>query len=117
MIIRYEDIPEKAYYKDGEPVYLGGSDGATLYMMGFDKVGNIFAKLLNYGEDGDYSAYVMRDDGKAKIPEHYHRITTWYHKCIIVDDDGRDTMICGGEISIYRAGDFGTLIVVKEERK
>lgn len=101
-------VKEQKNHHSYPKTYIGGSDIATLIMVGPPaKDGDALSKELCFGEDGDYTAYIV--DDKAIIPEYYHHVASFNHWLKIYDDDE----LCfsqNGNFSVYRAGDFGCII-------
>ena len=93
-------------YKDFKKVNLGISDIASLVLR--DSAG---VCELNFGEDGNYSAYECFGD--VEIGSHYTEIHTSKAWIKIYDDTGLvydkaplDYSLC----TIYRAGEFGCIL-------
>ncbi len=114
-IVSYDLIPETAFYKDGGRCYLGESDSAKLSICGYDKNGEWQRESLAYGEDGDYSAWIIRKGNGALVPEYYNLRHHFYKQCVILDDRLNSVLLLGKEIFIYRAGSMGTIIAVGNE--
>lgn len=94
-------------YKDYEIEFIGGSDIATLILVGCDENG-LKTGLLNFGEDGSYRAYIV--DENAEIGAHYKKVADFKYWFKIYDDHGLTYRVNAQEINIYRAGDFGCII-------
>lgn len=94
-------------YKDFAKTFIGGSDVATLIMVGCSENG-LITEALNFGEDGDYSAYIVTED--VEIESHYAKAATFNHWLKIYDDDGLAYRVDAKEINVYRAGKFGCII-------
>ena len=107
-------------YKD-TIISLGGSDVACLICRGFLKNSDnseyeYKAELLNFGEDGEYDAYLVTDP-EVEIPSYYTKRLQFQHGIDIFDDfqkvaDLGDLNTIG---NIYRAGDFGCIIQILSE--
>ena len=98
---------EKMTYKDFPKIYIGGSDSAALICR--SKWGDIdLCGLLKFGEDGDYSAYLVTE--KAAFGDHYKHQLTYYDYVDITGDDGYGVHIEAYVINIYTAGNFGCII-------
>ena len=97
------------WYKD-EIWGLGASEIAALTLVGM-KEGNLSAEILNFGGDGNYIAYLVKDKD-VEIPSHYDLIYTGQTWLKIFDDDHKvfDYHKYGSVIEIYRAGDYGVII-------
>ena len=92
-------------------VSIGASDIASLTVRTPNQVA-----ILNFGEDGDYSAYIV--DEECLIPEYYELTLecseskywpgVWMR---IYDDDGLSFKIkAPHSIRVYQAGAFGCII-------
>lgn len=100
-------------YKSYESSYIGDSDIAALILVGMAN-GDLQPKVLNFGEDGRYSAYIVDED--AEIGAHYekqHEFTNWR---TIYDDDTCVHTYHAEKIIVYRAGDFGCIIQLINEK-
>lgn len=100
-------------YKSYESSYIGDSDVAALILAGISD-GGLQSKVLDFGEDGRYSAYIVDED--AEIGSHYekqHEFTNWI---TIYDDDTCVRTYHAEKIIVYRAGDFGCIIQLIHER-
>lgn len=95
-------------YKDCEKIPMGYSDIAVLVLVGCREGQGAVTELLNFGSDGDYSAYIALED--TEIGEHYNKVTSFNSWLKIYDDADRIIMLYAQTINIYRAGDFGTII-------
>ena len=106
-----EDIAEVAEksYKD-ETVALGASEIAALVLVGM-KAGKLCTEILNFGADGCYTAYIVRNKD-IRIPSHYDLMCTWDTWLKIYDDEQLvfQHHKYKSYIEIYRSGDFGTII-------
>ncbi len=99
-------------YKEFEQIYIGGSDIASLVLVGCKTTENgealgAFAELLHFGEDGEYHAYYSNEP--CIIGEHYKKVTSFDSWLKIYDDTDR-TFYEYGSFNIYRSGDFGCII-------
>lgn len=94
-------------YKEYNKIYIGGSDYASLVLVGITKKG-LEAKILNFGEDGDYNAYFVDKD--AKIGSHYKKQYEFQRWLKIYDDNELVKTIYANKIEIYQAGQFGCII-------
>lgn len=98
-------------YKDFQKWSIGSSDIAALLLLGCNDNG-AEPMLLNFGEDGSYSAYIIPDN--VEIGKHYKKVAEYNHWLKIYDDDSFVMDIKAKCISVYRAGDFGCIIKVTE---
>lgn len=94
-------------YKDFEKTYIGSSDIAALVVVGPTEDG-LKAEILRFGEDGDYSAYMVLQE--AEIGEHYSKVFSFSNWVKIYDDNELVCKISGDKINIYRSGMFGCII-------
>ena len=105
-------------YKD-VCVVLGGSDIATLIMVGMTMedrpatTSHLDMKELSFGEDGEYSAWLI--DGDTSVPEHYTLTAEFKNWLKIYDDEGYCTYFTAPFIRVYQAGQFGCLIQLCQE--
>ena len=93
---------------------LGSSDIAALIAVGIGD--GVETEAIPYGADGSYTAYIVRD--KALIPDYYRvawATTEWLR---IYDDTGlawqNSPEDRGKAFTIYRAGDFHTIILIED---
>ena len=93
---------------------LGSSDIAALVAVGIGD--GVETEAIPYGADGSYSAYIVRD--RNLVPGHYRvawATTEWLR---IYDDAGLAWKSSpedqGKAFTIYRAGDFGTIILIED---
>lgn len=93
--------------------YIGTSDVASLIMMGLKETGRSL-EFLNFGEDGDYYAYLVdrEEDKPVEIGSHYKKVSTFTNWLKIYDDYESTLDIKGKVINVYRAGEFGCIIEV-----
>ena len=89
-------------YKQFEKIYIGGSDGASLVLASYGKV-----EYLNFGEDGDYHAYML--PAECPIPDHY-TIRTVTRGFLRIYDDDQMVVKLYGDFEVYRAGMRGCII-------
>jgi hypothetical protein len=105
-------------YKQFEKHIIGFSDIATLVMVGCRKgADDLICEPLHFGMDGTYHAYIVDnfdDDEEVQIGEHYTLKATFNSWLKIYDDENLTFTASGSEISIYRAGEMGCIIVVKK---
>lgn len=99
-----------SYYKDHVEL-LGSSDVASLVLRGIQD-GKEAVKLLNFGEDGDYQAYLIKNDDE--VPSHYHLEEVFQYWMKVYDDDSMTIDLKGDKIEVYKAGMRGCLIRVIE---
>ena len=90
---------------------IGDSDIAALIMVGCNEEG-LKSQPLNFGEDGDYSAYIV--DKTAEIGSHYKKVAEFSDWLKIYDDDGLCCKFSGGKINVFRAGLRGCIIQIAE---
>ena len=111
-------IENRFSYKD-ICVSLGGSDIATLIMVGMTTedrpatTSHLDMKELNFGEDGEYSAWLI--DGDTDVPEHYTLTAEFKNWLKIYDDEGYCTYFRSPFIRVYQSGQFGCLIQLSQE--
>ena len=86
----------------------GYSDIAALVLVGCREGQGAVAELLNFGSDGNYSAYIALED--TEIEEHYNKVTSFNSWLKIYDDADKIITLYAQTINIYRAGDFGMII-------
>lgn len=99
-------------YKDFEKTFIGGSDIATLIMVGCrDDGGGLVTEPLRFGGDGSYYAYIVEGED-VQIGSHYRLVATFNHWLKIYDDDERVYSDDAKEFRIYRAGDYGVILQV-----
>lgn len=102
-------------YKDFETIYIGGSDSASLILMGIKETGHGRSlEFLNFGEDGEYYAYLIhrKENEPVEIGSHYELVATFNTWLKIYDDDECTFRTYGKVINVYRAGEFGCIIEV-----
>ena len=101
-------------YKDFEKRYIGSSDIASLILAGCRTEEGLKTEALSFGEDGSYSAYIVKqsENEEIKIESHYTKVATFNHWLKVYDDDGKTFDCMGKEINIYRAGQFGCIIQI-----
>lgn len=101
---KYElTIKKNCYYKNYEKVFVGESDIASLIFRSADKL-----ESVNFGEDGDYRAYIVDED--AVIGNHYEYTSTFSTWLSIYDDFGLQAKFTAEQIKVYQAGSFGIII-------
>ena len=106
-------IKNRFSYKD-ICVSLGGSDIATLIMVGMTTENrpvtksHLDMKELNFGEDGEYFTWLI--DGDTDVPNHYTLAAEFKNWLKIYDDEGYCTYFTAPFIRVYQAGQFGCLI-------
>ena len=100
-------------YKDFREINIGMSDVASLIMMGIKETGRSL-EFLNFGEDGEYYAYLIhrKENEPVEIGEHYKKVATFTNWLKIYDDYESTLDIKGKVINVYRAGEFGCIIEV-----
>ncbi len=95
-------------YKFYETISLGSSDIATLILSGIKDSTGLSLEKLTFGEDGNYSAYLV--DAEAEIGSHYTLVNEFTKWLKIYDDDECMADLSADIIKIYRAGEFGCII-------
>lgn len=98
-----------AWYKDNTQS-IGYSDVASVVLRGIQD-GKQVVKLLNFGEDGDYKAYIVED--RDLIPEHYFLKEAFNYWMDIYDDETCTLKLKGDVIEVYTAGMRGCLILIE----
>lgn len=110
------------------PIYsLGFSDVGHLVMRGYRLLeqGEVLERL-DFGGDGEYFARIGSVDNPClppydgcfcttvydKAPKHYELVAEFNLELDIFDDQMRTVSIKGTNIYVYRAGDYGCLILV-----
>lgn len=101
-------------YKD-RVLSLGFSDYATLVAVGFESEKGIKSELIKYGGDSSYKAYVVNEN--VEIPKHYKLVVSFDKWVKVYNDVGLVLDVLADKINIYRAGEFGTLIQLVNEKK
>ena len=101
-------------YKDFEKRHVGGSDIASLILVGCVASEGLKTEPLKFGEDGSYSAYIINQSNgeQVDIGSHYRKVSTFNHWLKIYDDEGKTFSCDGKEINIYRSGEFGCIIQI-----
>lgn len=101
----------KNYYQYSE-IEIGKSKNSNLVLVGMTEQG-LKSELLQFGEDGEYTAYVIDDD--FEIPSHFQLVHS-FKKWMRVYDDDRSTfeLLNASEINVYRYGDLGCIIQFKK---
>lgn len=94
-------------------VSLGQSDISELvfrFCCDFDGHIENTLKAVRFGSDGDYKAYVTTEH--ISVPDHYEFIcdgSTWL---TVYDDDTAVAHFKADGINVYRAGDYGCIIML-----
>jgi len=96
-------------YKDFEKRYIGDSDIAALILVGYKDNEGLVTQILNFEEDGDYRAYIVRG-ADVEIGTHYKKVATFNSWLKVYDDDTKILDENAGEINVYRAGMRGCII-------
>ena len=99
-------------YKNFEKEHIGDSDIASLVLVGNSENG-ITAKVLPFGMDGQYSAYIV--SGKAIIGAHYKKVAEFKSWMKIYDDEELTRTFRGEKIIVYRAGKMSSIIQIFNE--
>lgn len=97
-------------YKEFDKEYLGGSDIATLILVGFDENSSDWLKTmpLHFGGDGGYDAYIV--NGNCEIGNHYTKVATFNAWLKVYDDFEKTKTYYADEINVYRGGGYGCII-------
>lgn len=95
-------------YKEFDKVFIGGSDIASLILVGCDENGALVTQPLNFGQDDVYNAYIV--DEKAEIGSHYKEVAKFSHWMKIYDDHELVHYFRAKEIKVYRAGEMGCIV-------
>lgn len=90
-----------------EKRFIGASDIGALVVVGWTQEGTK-TEMLNFGEDGSYSAYVV--DADAEIPESYELVMEFESWVKIYDDSELMFVASGRTIKIFRRGIWGCII-------
>lgn len=90
--------------------YIGSSDIAALTLVGVSEHSGVTCSMLNYGEDGDYHAYIVDDN--AEIPDSYAYVDHFVSWMKVYDDNELIRTFKGKMIAVYRRGQRGTIIQV-----
>lgn len=97
-------------YKSNLPEFIGASDIASLTVRA-----GICASVLDFGEDGSYSAYIV-ENAAAVIPDYYACVFEAVAYDLKIYDDNMLSFSKRFDnlknIKIYRAGDFGCVIQI-----
>lgn len=101
-------------YKDFDVEYIGSSDIAALVLCGYKKGKGAIARMLDFGIDENYMAYIV-DTKEVEIGKHYTLIDTFNSWLKIYDDTERTATFKADIIKIYRAGDMGCIIQLINE--
>ena len=96
-----------SHYKDHK-INIGSSDYASLVMVYCDR-GAIKAKMLKFGGDGYYTAYLVKDKD-CEIPDYYEEVLSLSGWLKIYDDEQMMTMVEADTINVLRAGQYGVII-------
>lgn len=107
-----EKMEDKKMYKDFSKKFIGESDIAKLVMFGCTDEG-AKPEVLCFGEDGDYSAYIV-DDMSCEIPEHYEKVAEFSSWLKIYDDNGLTLDLNAKKIEVFRSGSFGCIIKIEK---
>ena len=99
-------------YKEFGKIGIGCSDIASLILVGCTD-DDLKVDALYFHEDGIYSAYLV--DEPCEIPAHYKKEFSCKKWLRIYDDDERTGEFEAEEINVYRAGDFGCIIELKNQ--
>lgn len=99
-------------YHDCKRLYFGESDIAQLILRTDNGV-----KTINFGEDGEYSAYFI-DGENVDIPAHYACVIDEECAWLWIYDDINCTQKLNFKkdmrLRVYRAGEYGCIIQITE---
>lgn len=98
-------------YKEND-AFIGSSDIGAVICVGYQKDSGLTAQILNFCDDGRYTAHITENFKPDEIPEHYQKRLSFNGWLRIYDDDGIAYQTKGQQIDIYRAGERGCLINV-----
>ena len=98
-------------YKSFPKQYIGSSDISALVLVGFQDGVGATAKLLEFGKDRSYSAYICEGE-EVEIGSHYDLAAEFNIWAKIYDDEKLVRNFRGRHIRIYRAGQEGCIINV-----
>lgn len=102
-----------ANYKENT-ISLGYSDIASLVVVGYIEGKGAVPEMLSLGGDGTYKGYIVTKP--EMVPEHYKKVLEYKSWIRIYDDTQMVYSVNADKISVYRAGDFGILILVENEK-
>lgn len=92
--------------------YIGWSDIASLTLR-TSTITGLGLGLLNFGGDGQYSAYIVDED--VIIPDYYKLAYVAFNWLWIYSDSERTARFDAKMITVYRAGDYGCIIKLYKE--
>lgn len=95
-------------YRDFRKHFIGKSHYAVLAMMGRRDEQGIVCEKLEFGLEGEYTAYVA--DFEVEIPEHYSKVAEFTGWLKIYDDEELVGFFSANKITVYRAGKMGCII-------
>lgn len=100
-------------YHDYLKKFIGMSDIASLILVGLDEDEKLKTMPLNFGEDGDYMAYII--PGDVDVPDYYEKIADFSYWLKIYDDDELTSEFNAKKIEVFTAGDFGCIIRLSKD--
>jgi hypothetical protein len=108
--IKLKGVIKMKNYKEYDKEYIGGSDIATLVLVGFNREVDNGLKIepLHFGGDGSYNAYVV--DADAEIGNHYKEVASFNSWLKIYDDEELTKRFEADNITVYRAAEMGCII-------
>lgn len=98
-------------YKDFKKINIGSSDISSLILVGPKKGESLALREMNFGEDGDYEAYLV-DEEEVEIGDHYSLVESFDYWLRIYDDTSKTFDAYAKEIRVYRAAGYGCIIHV-----
>jgi len=96
-------------YKDYPKSHIGSSDISSLILAGYVPDKGMVPQRLDFGEDGDYAAYVVTDKNVG-IGAHYRKVAEFENWMNVYDDYGLVKEVKADKIIVYRAGERGCII-------
>lgn len=104
-------------YKDFEKKYIGDSDSAFLTLVGGARNSKgVYSETLHFGIDASYKAYIVNEND-VEIGSHYRLECGFKGWLRIYDDTEKVIEFEGNNILVYRAGEMGCIIHIKDSEK
>lgn len=99
-------------YKEFDKVFIGYSDIASLILAGCRTGEGLVTEVLDFGEDGRYTAYIVERSSSEEVTigDHYRKEFTFNSWIRIYDDEELTFHASADSINIYTAGNFGCII-------